>query len=119
MTDKKEYQSMLKLLDATSKIEATANKLGQLGIDAEDPQIKVGATNLAAWLRSIPANGQSVKGRVLDMAKNLAAGTNQIEVRRGTGILALEAYCHKIIASTRPHWQEIALAQGWTPPPAK
>lgn len=118
MADKKEYQSMLKLLDATTRIETTANKLGQLGIDAEDPQIKAAATNLAGWLRSVPAHGQSAKYRVINMAKNLAAGTDPVAQQRGKAIIGLEAYCHRLIASTRPQWQEIALAHGWTPPTA-
>ncbi|MNK06934.1 hypothetical protein D3C87_248370 [compost metagenome] len=118
MAEKKEYQSMLKLLDATSKIETTANKLGQLGIDAEDPKIKASATNLATWLRSVPAHGKSTRYRVIDMAKNLAAGTNQVAQQQGKAILGLEAYCLKTIASIRPQWQEIALAHGWTPPTA-
>lgn len=116
MADKKEYQSMLKLLDATTKIETTANKLGQLGIDADDPQIQAAAAKLAAWLRKVPAHGQSTKYRVIDMAKNLAAGGDQVTKQHGNTILLLVAYCHKIIDSTRPQWQEIALAHGWSPP---
>jgi hypothetical protein len=116
MNDKKEYQFMLKLLDGTGKIETTANKLGQLGIEAEDPHLKDAATKLASWLRSVPAHGQTKKERLLDMAKNLASGSNEALKRHGTAILGLEIYCGKMIASMRPQWQEIALAQGWTPP---
>lgn len=90
MADKKEYQSRLKLLDATTKVETTANKLGQLGIDAEDPQIKEAATKLAAWLRRVPAHSQAAKYRVIDMAKNLAAGSDEGGRRQGTAILEIE-----------------------------
>jgi hypothetical protein len=119
MNDKKEYKSMLKLLDGVSKVETTANKLGQLGIEADDPQVRDAATKLAGWLRSVPATGQNKTQRLIDMAKVLAAGSNDAMKAHGMAILQLQAYCQKMIASTRPQWQEIALAHGWSPPKAK
>lgn len=101
------------------QIEATANKLCQLGIDANDPQVRGVATKLAGWLPGMPPSAHVKPLRLIDMAKVQASESNVAVRAHGTAILQLEAYCQKMVASTRPQWQEIALAHGWTPPTAK
>ncbi|WP_426106318.1 hypothetical protein [Massilia sp. TSP1-1-2] len=114
MGGKKEYLTVLTILDSIGTAALKANKLSKLGIDSEDPQI----TKVCGAICNVLNRSLKLPGHLpTEIARQKKAATR-------TGVMddlikvvdAATAICTKEIASVQPQWQRIALAAGWTPP---
>lgn len=108
MSDKKEYQAVLKALDAVATVESTNNKLTAIAVDTEDEKLRIALQALARVVREKQLNGWK-KGRL--------AGVHESVDRNLNGLVAqIRGYCEGVIASAKPQWQILAERAGWTPP---
>ncbi|RJG06933.1 hypothetical protein D3870_13825 [Noviherbaspirillum cavernae] len=117
--DKKEYKTMLKVLDAEASVAATLNKLSQLAIETEDEFLKKASAGLASSLRSIAGMNTSAKTRLQSMASGFAKSDDLRRKKFSEAITLVLNYCKEIIAEEEPQWQILARRAGWTPPAAQ
>lgn len=112
--DKKDYKTMLKIMDSTATLPSLQNKLTELAIDADDPQLKQAADKLAGWLRSAILKGGKGPQRIMSMATVLAASPLATNVARGKAIKSIYDYSAGAVAAAMPAWQIVARKEGWS-----
>jgi hypothetical protein len=115
--EKKEYKDFQLLLSHMGSGPAVLNKLDQLILKMEDPQLRKAADQIAQFFRELPEVAHAQKFRLLNFAQNYSANAGSRK-QASDAIHAVQRYCQGQIASQVPQWQLIAQAAGWTPPNA-
>lgn len=115
--DKKEYKTLIKLMDVTQSVSTTINKLSELAVDAQDEETRKSATKIAKFLRSRSDPGSTSKMHIQHLAGVLSKSTRDPDHKaQGETLLAIRAYAQAQIDAGMPQWQILALRAGWTPP---
>jgi hypothetical protein len=113
--DKKPYRDLLFLLGHTGSTSSVLNKLQAQLVKIHDPQLKALCDQVVAFFIEKPQFVGWKKFQLLDFAHQYGAIHGEYRAT-SKAIIAAREHCEARLASTMPAWQQIALAQGWTPP---
>lgn len=111
MNDKKDYKTVLKVLNKVASAQTVLNQLTDILHETEDTQLKLLIKNVIDLLRST-AKMTTMKVHLgkIDM---IAFPTHRDLPH---AIIEAEKYCTACVNAAIPQWQILALRAGWTPP---
>lgn len=116
VSDKKEYRTLLTILDSTSTSATKANKLSKLAIESEDPAIKKVCEAVSNMIRK---NGNAALPNHLPSHVAFLKKQPTRTISQNVVIDVMEKsinYCNQVLSTVEPLWQRTARMAGWTPP---
>jgi hypothetical protein len=117
INEKKEYETMLKLLATSNTMVNLANKFSDLAVDAEDPEIKKLADAISRHLRPSPYTAVKSDMRKFSCYQlyGMLGGANEHGQTLAQLIEISKKHCDAALASHEPGWMIKARAAGWGP----
>lgn len=115
--EKKEYETMLKLLATSNTMVNLANKFSDLAVDAEDPEIKKLADAISRHLRPALYTTGKPDTRKFSCYQlhGMLRGGKEDGQKLAKLIEISKKHCDAALASQEPGWMIKARAAGWGP----
>lgn len=119
MKDKKDYRDILKVLGFTGSYPIILNKLNDVAVVSNDPQLREKAKDIILAIQKLLGPMITI-GNLKNSLQALAVqwkddkGQRQRDVAQA--VFAAREYAQSCLDSIIPGWQILALQHRWTPP---